>query len=76
MISYCFVFLAKSKQNTNSIERVSSAVPQNAIKKSTKHYRSRPIIARKIVAFQELINLKTHQHSARHAADLLARIVF
>jgi hypothetical protein len=50
-------------------------VSDNAIQYSTQKYskihRTQPIIARKIVAFQELINLEHHKKSAREAAELL-----
>jgi hypothetical protein len=48
---------------------------ENTIQYSTSKYskihRAQPIIARKVVAFQELINLKRHKKSAREAAELL-----
>lgn len=37
----------------------------------SKIHRTQPIIARKIIAFQELINLTHHKKSAREAANLL-----
>jgi Family of unknown function (DUF6399) len=43
----------------------------NATKKRCKIHRSRPAIARKIIAFQELTNLKQKKKSAREAADIL-----
>lgn len=44
---------------------------QNTTIKYGKIYRSQPIIARKIIAFQELINLERRKKSAREAADIL-----
>lgn len=44
---------------------------QNTTIKSCKIYRTQPIIARKIIAFQELINLERRKKSAREAADIL-----
>lgn len=50
-------------------------VSDNAIQYSTPKYskihRTQPIIARKIIAFQELINLARHKKSDREAAELL-----
>jgi len=44
---------------------------QNTTIKYGKVYRTQPIIARKIIAFQELINLERRKKSAREAADIL-----
>lgn len=44
---------------------------QNATIKYHKVYRTQPTIARKIIAFQELINLERKKKSAREAADIL-----
>jgi len=46
-------------------------ITQDSIKKYTKQNRSRSVISRKIVAFEELIQLKHYKHSARRAAALL-----
>lgn len=50
---------------------LSTNVIQNTITKHRKVYRTRPIIARKIIAFQELINLERRKKSERGAADIL-----
>lgn len=50
---------------------VSPQIDQNATIKSCKVYRTQPAIARKIIAFQELINLEGSKRSARKAATLL-----
>lgn len=50
---------------------VSPKTEQNTTIKSGKVYRTRPAIARKIIAFQELINLEQSKKSAREAAELL-----
>jgi uncharacterized protein DUF6399 len=50
---------------------VSIKPTQNATIKYRKIYRTQPIIARKIIAFQELINLERKKKSAREAADIL-----
>lgn len=50
---------------------LSPNIGQNATTNSPKIYRSRPVIARKITAFQELITLQRHRQSARQAADFL-----
>lgn len=44
---------------------------QYSTPKYSKIHRTQPVIARKVVAFQELINLKRHKKSAREAAELL-----
>ena len=44
---------------------------QYSTPKYSKIHRTQPIIARKVVAFQELINLERHKKSAREAAELL-----
>jgi hypothetical protein len=49
---------------------LSSNVKQNATKKQKTH-RDRPVIARKVIAFQELINLKQSKKSEREAANIL-----
>lgn len=52
-----------------------SSVSSNSIQNSTinrpKIHRSRPVIARKVIAFQELIQLQHCQRSAREASSLL-----
>jgi hypothetical protein len=50
---------------------VSTSITQNSITKRTKIHRSRPAIAQKVVAFQELISLEHNKKSAREAANLL-----
>jgi hypothetical protein len=50
---------------------VSSKPDQKATIKSCKVCRTQPAIARKIIAFQELINLERSKKSAREAAALL-----
>ncbi len=44
---------------------------QNTTTKCNKIYRVRPVIARKVIAFQELVNLERKRRSAREAADIL-----
>ena len=44
---------------------------QNATASYRKVHRTQPAIARKIIAFQELINLEKKKKSAKEAADLL-----
>lgn len=44
---------------------------QNSTQKRLKINRIRPIIARKVIAFQELISLKQHKRSEREVANLL-----
>ena len=53
------------------MDTVSPTTEQNATIKSGKVYRTQPAIARKIVAFQELISLDRSKKSAREAAALL-----
>lgn len=50
---------------------VSSNAIQDSTSKCSKIHRTQPIIARKVVAFQELINLEHHKKSAREVAELL-----
>ena len=50
---------------------LSSDPIQNATLKKHKVHRSQPTIARKVVAFEELINLEKSKKSAREAAELL-----
>ena len=50
---------------------ISSNTTQNATIKSHKVRRPQTAIARKIIAFQELINLERRKKSAREAADIL-----
>ena len=50
---------------------LSAATQQNATKKIRKVHRTEPAIARKVIAFQELVKLKKHKKSAREAADIL-----
>lgn len=53
------------------MEILSENTTQDSSKKYTKQNRSRSIVSRKIVAFEELIQLKHHKHSARGVAALL-----
>lgn len=53
------------------MQPVSDNPIQHSSSKYSKIHRTRPIIARKIVAFQELINLERHKKSDREAAELL-----
>jgi hypothetical protein len=53
------------------MQPVSDNTIQHSSSKYSKIHRARPIIARKIVAFQELINLERHKKSDREAAELL-----
>ncbi len=55
----------------DSMETVSENTTQNSRKKYTKANRSRSIVARKVIAFEELINLEHHKNSARRASSLL-----
>lgn len=50
---------------------VSDNTIQYSRPKYSKIHRSQPVIARKVIAFQELINLESHKKSAREAAELL-----
>jgi uncharacterized protein involved in exopolysaccharide biosynthesis len=50
---------------------VSNKTIQYSTQKCSKIHRAPPIIARKVVAFQELTSLKRHKKSAREAAQLL-----
>jgi hypothetical protein len=50
---------------------VSENTIQHSTQKCSKIHRTQPVIARKVVAFQELINLERHKKSAREAAELL-----
>jgi hypothetical protein len=50
---------------------ISANIIQNATTKSRKIHRAQQIIARKVVSFQELINLEKQKKSAREAAYLL-----
>jgi hypothetical protein len=50
---------------------VSNNLPQIAMKTRLKIHRTPPAIARKIIAFQELINLKKRKKSEREASDIL-----
>lgn len=50
---------------------VSANSDQNAIAKRAKIHRSRPVIAQKVIAFQELISLGRHKQSARGVALML-----
>lgn len=43
----------------------------HATAKSRKIHRSQPVIARKVIAFEELRALKRQKKSAREAADIL-----
>jgi hypothetical protein len=51
--------------------QVSVHAVQNSTAKHRKVHRTQPVIARKVIAFQELITLKKQKKSAREAADLL-----
>ena len=53
------------------MQTVSNNTFQHSIQKYSKIHRTQSIIARKVVAFQELINLEHHKKSAREAAELL-----
>lgn len=53
------------------MQPVSDKTIQHSTSKYSKIHRAPPIIARKIVAFQELINLERHKKSDREAAELL-----
>jgi len=57
--------------DSDSMNSVSATSIQNATTKSNKVRRTQPAIARKIIAFQELINLDRKKKSAREAADIL-----
>lgn len=53
------------------MHEVSTNLTQKSTQKRLKVNRTRPIIARKVVAFQELISLKRHKKSEREVANLL-----
>jgi Family of unknown function (DUF6399) len=53
------------------MEPVSTAIAENATKKRHKVHRNRPEIARKVIAFQEIINLTQNKKSFREAANFL-----
>ncbi len=53
------------------MDTVSTTTIQNATAKNHKIHRTQPAIARKVIAFQELINLEKCKKSAREAADIL-----
>jgi hypothetical protein len=55
----------------DSMNSISINAPQNATTKSHKIHLGQSVIARKIIAFQELTNLKRQKKSAREAADIL-----
>ncbi len=50
---------------------VSDNTIQHSTQKCSKIHRAQPVIARKVIAFQELIHLERHKKSAREAAELL-----
>src|SRR5580658_7538679 len=50
---------------------LSSSSLKNATKKHPKIHRAQPVIARKVIAFQELIDLKGQNKSEREVADIL-----
>lgn len=53
------------------MEPLSSKKPQKSIKNRVTKIRTRPQIARKIIAFQELVVLEKNKMSERKAADIL-----
>lgn len=53
------------------MDSVSTNTVQNAITKNHKIHRGQQIIARKVIAFQELTNLKQQKKSAREVANIL-----
>lgn len=53
------------------MEPLSENITQDSRTKYIKVNRSRSVVARKVIAFEELINLKYHKNSARRASDLL-----
>lgn len=53
------------------MQPVSNNTIQDSTSKCSKIHRTQPTIARKVVAFQELINLERHKKSAREVAELL-----
>lgn len=55
----------------DSMPIISANVIQNATRKSRNIHRPHPSVARKVIAFQELINLEKRKKSAREAAYLL-----
>lgn len=65
------MFFGKNTIATDSMEPVSTVIAENATKKRHKVHRHRPEIARKVIAFQEIINLKQNKKSFREAAHFL-----
>jgi hypothetical protein len=61
----------KHLQRGDSMDAVSLKDTQNARLKSKKIHRTQQTISRKIIAFQELINLEKHKKSEREAAYIL-----
>jgi Family of unknown function (DUF6399) len=53
------------------MKKASTKSEQNATINHPKVHRTRPVIARKILAFHELLNLEKNKKSARDAAELL-----
>jgi hypothetical protein len=53
------------------MESVSASITENATKKRSKVHRSRPEIVRKVIAFQEIVNLTHNKRSGREAAHFL-----
>ncbi len=58
-------------QRDDSMNTVSANTTQNATIKNSKIHRAQPAIARKVVAFRELINLEQWKKSARETASIL-----
>jgi len=50
---------------------LSENTPQNSRKKRIKVSRSRSTISRKVIAFEEIVSVKSRENSERRAADLL-----
>lgn len=71
---HLFAKLHKKNYTTNKasiMTQVSNNLHQIAIKTRSKIHRTQPTIARKIIAFQELISLEKQKNSEREAAGLL-----
>lgn len=69
-MAYCFCF-QQLKRSIDSMEPVSTNLQDNTTTKRLKIRRTQPVIARKVIAFHELVNLEYNKKSAREAADLL-----
>jgi hypothetical protein len=53
------------------MESVLASITENATKKRSKVHRSRPEIVRKVIAFQEIVNLTHNKRSGREQGLLI-----